>query len=178
MAITWRRLNPAQGYYPSSEPGKGIVGGLIGGTSVSHVAMNSSLTRDVWTAVEPDIEAPNINRYVTIGNEKIPTLGGARVQALAAALTLEAMAKEYRQAPADGPVQLDRLPARDVDLDRGHHRRLRRLDRDVARPQRGAPADGCAWPLARGPGPRLSLGGAYMNVLVALLTIAVLAARS
>jgi cytochrome c-type biogenesis protein CcmF len=75
------------------------VGGLIAGTSVSHVAMNSSLTRDVWTAVEPDIEAPNINRYVTIGNEKIPTLGGARVQALAAALTLEALAKEYRKHP-------------------------------------------------------------------------------
>ena len=90
-------LEPSAGYYPSSEPGKGIVGGLIAGTSVSHVAMNSSLTRDVWTAIEPDIEAPNINRYVTIGNEKIPALGGARVQALAAALTLEALAKEYRK---------------------------------------------------------------------------------
>jgi cytochrome c-type biogenesis protein CcmF len=99
-------LEPAEGFYPSGEPGKGIVGGLIGGTNVSHVSMSSSLTRDVWSAVEPDIEAPNLNRFVTIGDAKIPTLGGPKLQALAAALTLEAMAKEYLKHPPPAQFNL------------------------------------------------------------------------
>ena len=55
-------LEPSEGYYPSGEPGQGTVGSLIGGQPVSHIAMNGGITRDVWSAVEPDIEAPALQR--------------------------------------------------------------------------------------------------------------------
>jgi len=35
---------------------------------VSHIANNSSFTRDVWTAIAPDIEAPSLQRIVKVGN--------------------------------------------------------------------------------------------------------------
>jgi cytochrome c-type biogenesis protein CcmF len=65
-------LNPSEGYYASGEAGQGSVGSLIGGQPVSHVAMNAGITRDVWSAIEPDIEAPALQRIVKIGNRTLP----------------------------------------------------------------------------------------------------------
>jgi cytochrome c-type biogenesis protein CcmF len=64
-------LNPSEGYYASQEASQGTVGSLIGGQPVSHVAMNAGLTRDVWSAVEPDIEAPALKRIVKAGNSTL-----------------------------------------------------------------------------------------------------------
>jgi cytochrome c-type biogenesis protein CcmF len=65
-------LQPSEGFYDSGEATQGSVGHFIGGTAVSHVAMNAGLTRDVWTAIAPDISTPELKRIVEIGNEKIP----------------------------------------------------------------------------------------------------------
>jgi cytochrome c-type biogenesis protein CcmF len=65
-------LDPSEGFYASDEAGQGTVGSLIGGQPVSHVAMNMSLTRNVWTAIEPDIEAPALKRIITDGNTTLP----------------------------------------------------------------------------------------------------------
>jgi cytochrome c-type biogenesis protein CcmF len=65
-------LNPSEGFYASDEPSQGTVGSLIGGQAVSHVAMTGSLMRNVWTAIEPDIEAPNLKRIVQAGNSTLP----------------------------------------------------------------------------------------------------------
>jgi cytochrome c-type biogenesis protein CcmF len=65
-------LNPSEGFYASDEASQGTVSSLLGGQAVSHVAMNGSLTRNVWTAIEPDIEAPNLKRIVTAGNSTLP----------------------------------------------------------------------------------------------------------
>jgi cytochrome c-type biogenesis protein CcmF len=65
-------LNPSEGYYASGEAGQGSVGSLIGGQPVSHVAMNAGITRDVWSAIQPDIEAPALQRIVKIGNRTLP----------------------------------------------------------------------------------------------------------
>ncbi len=64
-------LNPSEGYYASQEASQGTVGSLIGGQPVSHVAMNAGITRDVWSAVEPDIEAPALQRIVKVGNSTL-----------------------------------------------------------------------------------------------------------
>ncbi|HEV7163266.1 MAG TPA: cytochrome c-type biogenesis CcmF C-terminal domain-containing protein [Solirubrobacteraceae bacterium] len=64
-------LNPSEGYYASQEASQGTVGSLIGGQPVSHVAMNAGITRDVWSAVEPDIEAPALQRIVKAGNSTL-----------------------------------------------------------------------------------------------------------
>ena len=65
-------LQPSEGYYASDEPGQGSVGSLIGGQPVSHVSMDGGISRDVWTAIEPDIEAPALQRIVTVGNRTLP----------------------------------------------------------------------------------------------------------
>jgi cytochrome c-type biogenesis protein CcmF len=65
-------LDPSEGFYASGEASQGSVGSLIGGQAVSHVAMDASLTRNVWTAIEPDIETPNLKRIVTAGNNTLP----------------------------------------------------------------------------------------------------------
>src|SRR5271166_812409 len=64
-------LNPSEGFYASQEAGQGSVGSLIGGQPVSHVAMDAGVTRDVWSAVEPDIEAPSLQRIVKVGNRTL-----------------------------------------------------------------------------------------------------------
>ena len=65
-------LYPSEGYYASEEPSQGSVGSLIGGQPVSHVAMSAGLTRDVWSAVAPDIETAQLKRIVEVGNRTIP----------------------------------------------------------------------------------------------------------
>jgi cytochrome c-type biogenesis protein CcmF len=65
-------LRPSEGYYASEEPSQGSVGSLIGGQPVSHVSVNAGVSRDVWTAIEPDIEAPALQRIVNVGNRTLP----------------------------------------------------------------------------------------------------------
>jgi cytochrome c-type biogenesis protein CcmF len=64
-------LQPSAGYYDSGAPIQGSVGQLIGGQSVSHISMSASLTRDVWTAIAPDISSPGLQRIVTAGNRTL-----------------------------------------------------------------------------------------------------------
>ncbi len=64
-------LYPSEGYYASQEAGQGTVGSLIGGQPVSHVALDGGITRDVWSAVEPDIEAPALQRIIKAGNKTL-----------------------------------------------------------------------------------------------------------
>jgi cytochrome c-type biogenesis protein CcmF len=65
-------LDPSEGFYASEEASQGTVGSLIGGQPVSHVAMDPTLTRNIWTAIEPDIETPALKRIVTVGNSTLP----------------------------------------------------------------------------------------------------------
>ncbi len=87
-------LNPSEGYYASDEPSQGSVGSLIGGQPVSHVAMNAGIARDVWSAIAPDIETPQLKRIVEIGNRTIPFV--APEDALIAVAFL---ARSYLQHP-------------------------------------------------------------------------------
>ena len=65
-------LSPSEGYYDSGEPAQGNVGHLIGGQAVSHISMSAGLTRDVWTAIAPNIMTPALARIVTVGNRTLP----------------------------------------------------------------------------------------------------------
>jgi cytochrome c-type biogenesis protein CcmF len=64
-------LNPSEGYYASQEPSQGTVGSLIGGQPVSHVSIDAGVTRDVWSAIQPDLEAPSLKRIVSVGNRTL-----------------------------------------------------------------------------------------------------------
>ena len=57
-------LQPSAGYYPTLDPSQGRVGQLIGGEAVSHIGLRSTLTRDLWAAIQPNVQAlqPLIDR--------------------------------------------------------------------------------------------------------------------
>ncbi|MDQ6810577.1 MAG: heme lyase CcmF/NrfE family subunit, partial [Actinomycetota bacterium] len=64
-------LRPSEGYYDSGEPAQGSVGHLIGGQAVSHISMSAGVTRDVWTAIAPNITTPKLQRILTVGNRTL-----------------------------------------------------------------------------------------------------------
>jgi cytochrome c-type biogenesis protein CcmF len=63
-------LEPSEGFYASAG-GQGSVGSLIGGQPVSHISMDAGATRDVWSAIAPNIEAPALQRIVNAGNRTL-----------------------------------------------------------------------------------------------------------
>jgi cytochrome c-type biogenesis protein CcmF len=65
-------LRPSEGFYESQEESLGSVGRLFGGQPVSHISIDASLTRDLWSAISPEIETPRLKRIVALGNAKIP----------------------------------------------------------------------------------------------------------
>ncbi|HEV2981063.1 MAG TPA: cytochrome c-type biogenesis CcmF C-terminal domain-containing protein [Solirubrobacteraceae bacterium] len=65
-------LTPSEGYYNSGEPAQGSVGQLVGGQSVSHISMSAGVTRDVWTAIAPEISSAPLQRIVNAGNRTLP----------------------------------------------------------------------------------------------------------
>jgi cytochrome c-type biogenesis protein CcmF len=65
-------LNPSEGFYASDEASQGTVGSLLGGQPVSHVALDVGFARNIWTAIEPDIETPTLKRIVSDGNSTLP----------------------------------------------------------------------------------------------------------
>jgi cytochrome c-type biogenesis protein CcmF len=87
-------LSPNEGFYDSSEASQGSVGHFIGGTAVSHVSMNAGLTRDVWTAIAPDIDTPQLKRIIAIGNKTIPL-----VRPDEGIVAVAVMARAYMQNP-------------------------------------------------------------------------------
>jgi len=94
-------LFPSEGYYASEEPTQGSVGHLIGGQSVSHVALDAGITRDVWTAIAPNIETPRLKRIIALGNETLPYIHpGEGIVAIAA------MASAYMQDPPQAQFHL------------------------------------------------------------------------
>jgi cytochrome c-type biogenesis protein CcmF len=65
-------LRPSEDFYESGEEAQGSVGHLIGGQSVSSVGISASLTRDIWSAIAPEIETPRLKRIISVGNKTIP----------------------------------------------------------------------------------------------------------
>jgi cytochrome c-type biogenesis protein CcmF len=94
-------LFPSEGFYASEEPSQGSVGHLIGGQPVSHVALDAGITRDVWTAIAPNIETPRLKRIIALGNKTLPYVHpGEGIVAIAA------MASAYMQDPPQAQFHL------------------------------------------------------------------------
>ncbi len=84
-------LRPSEGFYASDNPAEGSVSSLIGGQAVSHISMDGGITRDVWTAIAPNIETPALKRIVAAGNAKLPPED--------AAIALIYLARSYLHEP-------------------------------------------------------------------------------
>jgi cytochrome c-type biogenesis protein CcmF len=94
-------LTPSEGFYDSGEPSQGSVGHLIGGQAVSHVSMNAGVTRDVWSAIAPDISTPRLQRIMTIANRTIPI-----VRPDEGMIAVAVMAREYMKTPPPAQFHL------------------------------------------------------------------------
>ncbi len=94
-------LTPAEDFYDSGEPSQGSVGHLIGGQPVSQVSMNAGVTRDVWTAIAPEIDTPRLKRIIEIGNKTIPL-----VRPDEGMIALAVMEREYLKAPPPAEFHL------------------------------------------------------------------------
>ncbi|MCW3067490.1 MAG: heme lyase CcmF/NrfE family subunit [Solirubrobacterales bacterium] len=64
-------LNPSEGFY-AAQAGGGSVTSLIAGQPVSHISMDAGVTRDVWSAIQPNLEAPALQRILKLGNRTLP----------------------------------------------------------------------------------------------------------
>ncbi len=87
-------LEPSEGFYDSGDPSQGSVGHLIGGQSVSHVSLNAGVTRDVWSAIAPDINTPKLKRILAIANKTIPL-----VRPDEGMIALAVLEREYMRSP-------------------------------------------------------------------------------
>ena len=94
-------LTPAEDFYDSGEAVQGSVGHLIGGQPVSQVSMNDGLTRDVWSAIAPNINTNRLKRIVEIGNKTIPI-----VRPDEGMIALAVIAREYIKAPPPAEFRL------------------------------------------------------------------------
>jgi cytochrome c-type biogenesis protein CcmF len=94
-------LNPSEGFYDSGDPTQGSVGHFIGGTAVSHVSMDAGITRDVWSAIAPDISTPPLQRIVAVGNRTIPL-----VRPDEGIIAIAVMAREYMHDPPPAQFHL------------------------------------------------------------------------
>jgi cytochrome c-type biogenesis protein CcmF len=91
-------LYPSEGFYASGEPAQGSVGSLIGGQPVSHISMDGGVVRDVWSAIQPNIEAPGLKRIVEAGNKTL--------SAEEAPVALLYLAREYLRRPPPAQFHL------------------------------------------------------------------------
>ncbi len=95
-------LSPSEGFYSSGEPSQGTVGSLIGGQPVSHIALDGGFTRDIWSAIQPDIEAAPLERIVKAGNRTLPPED--------AILAVGVLAKTYLQHPPPAQFRFEVSP--------------------------------------------------------------------
>jgi cytochrome c-type biogenesis protein CcmF len=90
-------LQPARGYYPSTDASQGVFNQLINGEPTSEVALKTSPLRDFWTAVSPDFT--QMQPMVDAINKAIPAdlPQDKMIRGLSAGLT--AMVGRYQVAP-------------------------------------------------------------------------------
>jgi cytochrome c-type biogenesis protein CcmF len=85
-------LHPSAGYYPDPSGAEGPLGSLIGGQSVSHVGLAAGPVRDVWSAVQPNVQA--LQPLIDKGNPIVPA-----AHPEIALILLAAIAHHYTIAP-------------------------------------------------------------------------------
>jgi cytochrome c-type biogenesis protein CcmF len=98
-------LKPSRGYYESDEASNGSVGRLIAGQAVSHISLDSGVTRNIWSAIEPNLQTTNLQKIVETGNRVIPM--GRPEESLVA---LAVLARDYLRNPPPAQFNLIASP--------------------------------------------------------------------
>ena len=85
-------LHPSRNFYPSRDASKGAIGRYFEGEATSEVDVRWGLTRDLWTAVRPDVS--ELEESIREANAKFSNASG-EVQGI----VIAAIAERYRQRP-------------------------------------------------------------------------------
>ena len=97
-------LSPNRGYYPAADGGRGPVGRYFEGESTSEVGLKAGLTRDVWTAVRPDLRA--VEPFIRDADRRFDHDTAPEAQAL----LLAALADRYARRPPPATFRLIASP--------------------------------------------------------------------
>ncbi|MFN2615923.1 MAG: heme lyase CcmF/NrfE family subunit [Thermoleophilaceae bacterium] len=85
-------LRPSRNFYPSNDPGGGVVSRFFEGEATSEVDLRWGLRRDLWLAIRPDIST--LNGPLRIADAKFARANGDVLGVVVAAL-----AERYRRDP-------------------------------------------------------------------------------
>jgi cytochrome c-type biogenesis protein CcmF len=96
-------LRPARGYYPSLDVSDGSVGRLIAGEPTSEVGLKAGLSRDLWTAIEPNLE--NFQPLIKKANKIVPL-----VRPDLGLVALAAVVQNYVKAPPPATFRIITSP--------------------------------------------------------------------
>jgi cytochrome c-type biogenesis protein CcmF len=105
-------LHPSKAYYPSQDSADlGALGRFFQGEATSEVGMKAGITRDLWTAMSPDISKmqPLIDR----GDKAFAAIDGkvpAQTEALFLGQALNGLVKRYRTTPPPANFRLISSP--------------------------------------------------------------------
>jgi cytochrome c-type biogenesis protein CcmF len=78
-------LHPFRSYFPSQDGSMGAIGRFFRGDSTSEVGLRTSLSKDIWTAVQPDLSV--LNGPIREANRRFPDPPGGVQAVLVAALS-------------------------------------------------------------------------------------------
>jgi cytochrome c-type biogenesis protein CcmF len=93
-------LRPTRGYYTTgADPGLGPTGRYFAGEATSEVGLSAGVRRDVWTAVEPDVNA--MQKMIDGIDKRFPLADAGTTQ-----LLLGVIAQRYRLAPPPAPFRM------------------------------------------------------------------------
>ena len=105
-------LRPERGYYPSrAVMAFGPLGRYFEGESVSEVGMKACLTRDVWSAVQPDVT--ELRKVVDEGDrvfEQAAASLSREQQSEALGLAITRLVERYREQPSTATFRLIASP--------------------------------------------------------------------
>jgi cytochrome c-type biogenesis protein CcmF len=85
-------LRPSRNFYPSNDPGSGVVSRFFAGDATSEVDLRWGLRRDLWLAIRPDISSLQ-------GPIRIADVKFARANDNVIGLVVAALAERYRRHP-------------------------------------------------------------------------------
>jgi cytochrome c-type biogenesis protein CcmF len=92
-------LRTTRGYYPSTSEGQGPIGRYFNGNATSEVGLRAGMGRDVWTAVQPDLQS--FQTFIREADQRF-----AMASPDAQGLVIAALAQRYRSQPPPATFRL------------------------------------------------------------------------
>lgn len=88
-------LHPTRNWYPVNSDRMGFVGRYFGGEATSEVGLKAGFTKDIWTAVQPDLRP--LRPAISAGND-LPSIDNPKVQAIVITAIVDSYPRKAQSA--------------------------------------------------------------------------------